>query len=383
MCWVEDPAFSDYFVSDFNDRGRIGIEDVYAQEKQLKALVGHTSQYLDNTRVNRLNQVNFPNITYLREEQGPINRLIMNGFTLTCLQDRKNTSIYIQRAMSVNGTGDSNVILTDKTFGGTRPLEEDWGTVHGGSVIKADGFVYYYDYQNAAFVASTGGGQVDIAKSGKFSKGAYLLTKEMTPDNFVNAAVSKNFDEIHWYTVNDLGETITYVYNFKTKRWAFRMEHAMDFQGAMGRYHYTFKDGQVYLENSGDELTFFDEQQTQSVDFVFNLDPTTVKFYLNLWMQTNVKWDVPFIAIPASLNASTGMLSHLSQSQFKAQEGYITAGYRGDESDPAFEYPQIAYVSGRRLCGYYILHRAEYAGTDKSFLLNAAVNYSVSRPINK
>jgi hypothetical protein len=100
-------------------------------------------------------------------------------------------------------------------------------------------------------------------------------------------------------------------------------------------------------------------------------------------MQTNVKWNVPFISIPASLNASTGMLSHISAEQFKAQEGYLVAGYRKDESDPAFEYAQIAYVNGRRLCGYYILHRAEYTGTDKSFLLNAAVNYSVSRPINK
>jgi hypothetical protein len=381
MCWIEDPAFSDYFVSDFSDYGRIGIDDVYAKEKHLKALVGHTLQYLDNTRVNRLNQVNFPNITYLREEQGSVNKLIMNGFTLTCLQDRKNTSIYIQRTMSVDGVGDSNVILTDKTFGGTRPLEEDWGTVHAGSVIKADNYVYYYDYLNGTFVASTGGGQGDVAKATKFSKGAYLMSTQMTPDSFMCSAVSKNFSEVHFYVENEAEETLSYVYNFVDKRWKFRMNHAMDFQGYVGRYHYTFKDGQIYLENAGDELTFFDTLQTQSVTFVFNANPTATKFFLNLWMQTNVKWNVPFISTPPSLVAPTGMLSHLVADQFGSQEGYIVAPYWGDESDPSFEYPEIAYIEGRRLLGYAIVHRAEYSGTAKSYLLNAAVNYSASSPM--
>lgn len=385
MCWVEDPAFSDYFVSNFSDYGRIGIEDVYAKEKHLKALVGHTQQYLDNTRVNRLNQVSFVNITYLREEQGPINRLIMNGYTLTALQDRKNTSIYIQRTMSVDGSGTSNIVLSNKTFGGTRPLEEDWGTMHAGSVVKADGFVYYYDYLNATFVASTGGGQVDIAKAAKFSKGAYELSQILSGNSFMCAAVSKNFDEIHFYAETNDEEFpfASYVYNFKSKRWSFKMSHQMDFQGATGRYHYTFKNGNIYKENEGQELTFFDSQVSQSVKFVFNVDPTTVKFYLNLWLQSNVYWDVPYIFAPASLNAPSGMLSHLVASQFKAQEGYVVAGYRRDESDPAFAYPQLAYANGRRLCGYYLIHEVAYTGTTKSYLLNAAVNSSVSRPVNK
>jgi len=383
MCWMEDPAFSDYFVSNYSDYGRIGIEDLYAEQKTLKAMIGHTGQYIDNTRVNRMNQVDFENVTYLREEQGSINRIIINGFTLTCLQDRKNTSIYIQRTMSVDGVGGSNIILTDKTFGGVRPLEEDWGTVHSGSVIKADNNVFFYDYINATWVATTGGGQLDVAKKTKFSKGAYDLTQILTPTSFMCAAISKNFSEAHWYAETTDGQKLTYVYNFKDNRWKFKMNHAMDFQSASGQFHYSFLNGALYKENAGTELTFMGNLKQQSVNFVFNLDPTTVKFYLNLWLQTNVLWDVPYISVPPSLNAPTGMLSHLVKEQFKPQEGYIVAGYRKDESDPAFEYPEIAYVEGRRLMGYIIQHNITYSGTTKSYLLNAAVNFGVSMPMNK
>jgi hypothetical protein len=381
MCYVEDPAFSDYFPSTIYDNGRIGIYDINAKEQHLRALVGHTGPYIDNTQVNRINQVDFQNVTYLREDLGGVNKILMNGFTLTCLQDRKNTSIYIQRTMSVDGVGGSNVIITDKVFGGVRPLDEDWGTIHAGSVVKVDNQVYYYDYYNATFVVSTGGGQFDVAKAAKFSKGAYDITQQTSPEDYISASISKNFDEAHFYF--NTAET-TLVYNFKQKRWKYSMNHLMDFQGAISQFHYTFKDGYAYVENAGTELTFMDELQTQSVTFAFNDNPTVQKFYLNLWLQTNVKWDVPSITTNSSLNAPNGMLSHLIASQFKNQEnGYIVAGYRKDESDPAFEYAQIAYVSGRRLMGWWVLHTATYSAPVKSYLLAAAVNYSASFPINQ
>jgi hypothetical protein len=381
MCYVEDPAFSDYFPSTIYDNGRIGIYDINAKEQHLRALVGHTGPYIDNTQVNRINQVDFQNVTYLREDLGGVNKILMNGFTLTCLQDRKNTSIYIQRTMSVDGVGGSNVIITDKVFGGVRPLDEDWGTIHAGSVVKVDNQVYYYDYYNATFVVSTGGGQFDVAKAAKFSKGAYDITQQTSPEDYISASISKNFDEAHFYF--NTAET-TLVYNFKQKRWKYSMNHLMDFQGAISQFHYTFKDGYAYVENAGTELTFMDELRTQSVTFAFNDNPTVQKFYLNLWLQTNVKWDVPSITTNSSLNAPNGMLSHLIASQFKNQEnGYIVAGYRKDESDPAFEYAQIAYVSGRRLMGWWVLHTATYSAPVKSYLLAAAVNYSASFPINQ
>jgi hypothetical protein len=378
MTYIEDPDFSDYFPSRVYDYGRLAIEDVNAKERKFIAAVGHTSQYLDNTRINRLNQVDFQNVKYLREENGPINRIIMNGFTLSCLQDRKNTSIYTQRTMAVNGEGTSNLVLTDRTFSEPRALEQNWGAVHGGSVIVAYGNLYYYDYLNNIFVASTGGGQINLSLTAKFAKGSRELTENFAQwDNKrIFACQKQQFNEVYWAFCNGAGVAFNPEVGF-----CYRTSHEEESVGSIGRYSFSFLEGNIYVDNEGTELNFNGQQKECLVGWTFNVGPNVTKEFLNLWIQSDKRWDVVDIKVNGNINYPD-MQSFLPADLFNAQEGYLVAPYRRDINDPRFTDQGVAYVNGRALRGYAANHIMTYSGEEKALLFNAAVLFMVSNPIN-
>jgi hypothetical protein len=381
MAYIEDPDYSDYFPSRFYDLGRLGVEDVNAKERNFIAAVGHTSQYLDNTRVNRLNQVDFQNVTYLREEEGPITMLLVNGYTLSVLQWRKNTSIYINRELFLNGGGDEGLSLTDRTFSKPRPLQENWGCVHGGTAIVSDGVLYYYDYLNGIFVAAGGNGQINLSLQSSYMKGSKQLQSYLSIDNKLAFSCEKTkYNEVYWTFPNaNAGVAFSKV----IKGFAYTTDHPEECVGNLVNKSYSFLQGNVYADDVGSELNFNGFDKTCFVGFYFNIAPSVVKVPLNLMLQTNKRWLVDPITIPANLNY-TQMESYILPEMFNAQEGYIVAGYRKDYSDPAFEDEDIAYVSGRSLRGYVIFHLLRYGGqpnTEKVYLYGAAVNFYASAPI--
>ena len=102
------------------------------------------------------------------------------GDTLKAFQDKKITSVYIQKAFALNGDGTNNVILSDKTFAGVRPHDDDYGCIHPGSVSKVENNVFFYDFYNAAVVQATQGGLINICEGErKFSVGVRNFTNNI------------------------------------------------------------------------------------------------------------------------------------------------------------------------------------------------------------
>jgi hypothetical protein len=175
--FCEDPHYSDYYISNWNNKGRIALYSPFAKRQHLKSSIYHTNAFIDNTQINGLSRVEFFNNVALKEEQGGINKLIQVGDILKSFQDRKITSVYIQKAFALNGDGTNNVILSDKTFAGIRPHDDDYGTIHAGSVSRVENNVFFYDYYNSAFAVVTAGGVINICEQDKkFSKGVRDLT---------------------------------------------------------------------------------------------------------------------------------------------------------------------------------------------------------------
>jgi hypothetical protein len=175
--FCEDPHYSDFYISNWNNKGRIGLFSPFAKREILKSSVYHTNSFIDNTQINGLSRVEFFNNISLKEEHGSINKLVQIGDILKAFQDRKITSIYIQKAFALNGDGTNNVILSDKTFGGVRPHDDDYGSIHTGSISRVENNVFFYDYFNSAFGVVTASGIVNICEQEKkFSKGVRDLT---------------------------------------------------------------------------------------------------------------------------------------------------------------------------------------------------------------
>lgn len=178
--FCEDPHYSDFYISNWNNKGRLGLFSPFAKQQHLKASIYHTNALIDNTQINGLSRVEFFNNVALKDEHGGINKLIQIGDTLKAFQDKKVTSVYIQKAFALNGDGTNNVILSDKTFAGVRPHDDDYGCIHPGSVSKVENNVFFYDFYNAAVVQATQGGLINICEGErKFSVGIRTFTNNI------------------------------------------------------------------------------------------------------------------------------------------------------------------------------------------------------------
>jgi hypothetical protein len=178
--FCEDPHYSDFYISNWNNKGRLGLYSPFAKQQHLKASIYHTNALIDNTQINGLSRIEFFNNVALKDEHGGINKLIQIGDTLKAFQDKKVTSVYIQKAFALNGDGTNNVILSDKTFAGVRPHDDDYGCIHPGSVSKVENNVFFYDFYNAAVVQATQGGLINICEGErKFSVGIRTFTNNI------------------------------------------------------------------------------------------------------------------------------------------------------------------------------------------------------------
>jgi hypothetical protein len=178
--FCEDPHYSDFYVSNWNNKGRLGLFSPFAKQQHLKASIYHTNALIDNTQINGLSRIEFFNNVALKDEHGGINKLMQIGDTLKAFQDKKVTSVYIQKAFALNGDGTNNVILSDKTFAGVRPHDDDYGCIHPGSVSKVENNVFFYDFYNAAVVQATQGGLINICEGErKFSVGIRNFTNNI------------------------------------------------------------------------------------------------------------------------------------------------------------------------------------------------------------
>lgn len=178
--FCEDPHYSDFYISNWNNKGRVGLFSPFAKQQHLKASIYHTNALIDNTQINGLSRIEFFNNVALKDEHGGINKLIQIGDTLKAFQDKKVTSVYIQKAFALNGDGTNNVILSDKTFAGVRPHDDDYGCIHPGSVSKVENNVFFYDFYNAAVVQATQGGLLNICEGEKkFSVGIRTFTNNI------------------------------------------------------------------------------------------------------------------------------------------------------------------------------------------------------------
>lgn len=364
----EDPQYSDFFVSDTNSLGRIGKSDTDTKRREQVSVICHSKVLVDASNVNRLNVFEFPDRMYLSEEKGQINRMLLSGYTLTCLQDRKNTSVYIQKSMYVQGDGSLGFQNEDKVFASMRSREEDWGTTFGESVILVDGNIHYYDDFNRQWVLSNNSGQVSLSKVKNVNTLITNLTsveplRVMSYENFIHNEVVMAFifDEY----------AIHLSYNKKDENYKTTYLDYVDGFVTFGSNLVGFLDGELYTYNTNAACEFFGTTYEPTLTFVTNNDPTLIKRFVRIGIKTDGLYELSSIKIPANQTYSE-MESYIPSGSFQILEGYSFASYKNDQNSPNFATPTEARILGRPLRGVYATQVITQKSSGKSTIF--AVN---------
>jgi len=166
---IEDPHYSDYWLSDIHQTGRIRIEDPNGKMVNRIAAAIHSGSYIIGTQINGLSTFTFDsnNLEDMNPLYGEITRTYMSGRegkTLKCLQEKKENSIYIQYYPNEVGS-DSSVRVSNKTFASWFDYRSLFGCSDAGATaLLPDGSTIYFDNNAGVFIYSTGNGQVVVSE---------------------------------------------------------------------------------------------------------------------------------------------------------------------------------------------------------------------------
>lgn len=380
---VESENFSDFYPSK-----NIGISTVYAvipngTQKRYEQMVRHGGRYFQGTNTNNLCQFNGGDFVVLNAMYGPINKVVTMGYTLKCLQTKKNTSIYINRSMVFNANGASQLSLTDTVLSDLNVSELDYGCDHPESVCVDDRQVYFFDVNTGTIIQDSANGMFPISdyKAQTYWRNIAENIKNR-PDVYVYSGVD-NFNHYVHFTIEDTAETPliepqTITYHEIENRWKSFMPYHPEYYGSNALVFISFKDGELWEHNSNlvPRNNFFGVQYNTEITPASNVDSSIVKVFNSIAVYANKVFSSPNIGditIPGNGNYPNGMSSRLIASKFRSKEGVFYADYMRDGNTPNMVL-QEALMAGRKLRGEVLIQKLINTDTDKVVLYSVIVS---------
>jgi hypothetical protein len=381
---VESENFSDFYPSN-----NIGISSIYAvipdnKTKRYEQSLRYGGRYFPNTNTNNVCRFNGSDFDVLNTMYGPINKIINIGYTLKCLQTKKNTSIYIDRTMTFNADGEQQIVLTDKVLGVKNPSELDYGCEHPESVVADDRQVYFFDVNTGSVIQDSANGMYPISdyKAKTFWRDLAEKIKN-TPGIYVYGGVD-NFNSYVTFTINDTNETpitedMTLCYHEVENRWKSFQPFIPEYYGSNAMVLVSFKDGELWEHNRLDiaRNNFYGVQYNSEIEVVSNIEYPKVKVFNGIAIYSNKYFYSPNIgdvSVQSNETYLQGMVSRLVKSKFRDKEGVLYADYLRDASTPNSGTQQQALLSGRKLRGEVLIQKLVNDDTDEVVLYSVIIH---------
>lgn len=84
-------------------------------------------------------------------------------------------------------------------------------------------------------------------------------------------------------------DTLSY-YNY-ANGWTSRWSYVPEWMIHMNSNFYTFKNGNLYLHNLNTKRNnFYGQQEISTLSTIFNIEPTTIKKFKNIWLDSSHPW---------------------------------------------------------------------------------------------
>lgn len=308
--YVEDEAFSDYYISSGIDIGRQALK-VTMKQKILNR-VDRGENYLEDTETNRLNIFLSGTAPFdVSNVYGDITGIEEVGEVLKVVQVHKETSVYIGKLTAQQADGSNIIMLTDKVFGGFHRFDEVRGTSYRRSMAVNDRYLYYFDEVTGEFIRSAPNGQIAISK--KYLLQSWFEAKakhlrEYTGHKDVIVAVDNDYDEvIISFVIGSVCETVVFSEKEDEVGWKYFIDLNSNGQSPENMAWYgnsllSFKNGQLYLHNVGALNNFYGEQKGAGIVFISNGDPASQKRLKNIEIRTDKNAWYGSIESEASVN---------------------------------------------------------------------------------
>lgn len=431
---VEEYNYSDVYNSDTVDIGRIGIYDAYAKNERFETMLMHTGKFYELTRVNELHSVELEgNSEFLNKRYGAINRILFKGYTLRCYQDRRTTSVYINKRVIFNADGSEQIVATDRVFSQISESHQEYGCINPESMVVNERYIYFFDAINGVTIRDAANGMIPISEYGmkRYHKelAEYLSAKTVsggittTPiSNFI-PAVYDSYNDEYWFNaqaririsgeIADRYVAETPVFHEASNRWKtflfgqndLSVETLIDYIGTIGMTMVCWENGVPYLMNAGGAKmnNFFGRQYYQKVGVCGNGKAINkMKVYNSLELSTNNNeinktgtrynnningssaimpnyWhSLLGVYIPPTSEYISGMLSSIVPAMFRTKENGLFTYFARDLKTPVDKLDAWKIINGRELRGNCIEITLQNNADYYVYLLSVKINSTLA-----
>ena len=360
---LEDPNFSDFYVSNYSSNGRVNVFAPQAKQLNLPTDIRFSDTYVPNTNINGLTRFYGDAYETYDRNNGSIQKLAVKDNYLVTFQELKTGYIPIaQSIIEDQGTGSqANVAISNKLLNKIRYYAGDYGIgTHPESFARFAGTLYFADPNRGEIIKLTQGLQ-PISMLGMDS---YFANKLSAANISTNAKVIGSYDPrndeyIIAFKFVSGGTNETIAFNEMINRWTTFYSFIPDCGGYIFNQYFTYQNGRMYTHNTNSTYnSFYGSTYPSVVQLTYNQSPMLIKSFIGVIQQGNSVWSAGDITTNLSQHSS------LIAGDFAKKEGVWFASLLRDDTSTG------GLLNGDNLKGNWIKLRLANAATDKIDLLS-------------
>jgi len=373
---LEDPNYSDFYVSNYSSNGRTNIFAPQAKQLNLPTDIRYSDTYVPNTNINGLSRFYGDAFETYDRINGSIQKLAVRDNYLMTFQELKTGYIPLEQSIIEDqGAGNPNVAISTKLLNKIRYFAGDYGVGKNPESVARFAGTFYFADPNRNEILRIRDGIQSVSKIGMDS---YFTSKLSFTKNQTNAKILGTYDPRNneyivsfKYPSGTNQETLAF--NEDINRWTSFYSFIPDFGGYIFNQYITYKAGAMYTHNTNSVYNlFYGIQYSSIVELVYNASPALIKSFLGLMQQANTVWSVPVVPVvpsPVYIETSGGQTSTLLSTDFSKKEGVWFASLLRDIGSPG------GLINGDDLKGNWIKLPLANSSTSKINLLAIDVRH--------
>ena len=336
---IEDYSYSDYYVSDSWDMGRVNIVDENIKRTFRPTTIRYSGVYVPETNINGLSRFDDFNFETYDQKYGSINILHPTDKLLLVGQQLKVGAIGINQDVIYGDAGE--VVSTSRNENKVLSKSIRYYAGEYGMLPESFAFYgnskYFVDAKRGAVLRLGGDGitQISEYKMHNYFTDILMLLDNSNKPYTIKGVYDVRFDE---YVIHILSEDIDIALAFSEQknRWTTYYSYSPDFMVSNGVGLLRFKDGQLYKCNSNPNYNnFLGFQHNSSIRFVSNVEPSKIKVFDFLTQDSTDVWEM------TEATNQYGQITNLVAEDFEDVEGVYKAALLRDENTPNVTLPLI------------------------------------------
>lgn len=266
-------------------------QENYAKERRKAGLI-FSGIYNSRTGTNRLNEFVYSDgITKdLEPNYGSLQKLHTRDTNLVALCESKVFTIMADKDILYSGSGNPQVVASNRVLGQTTPFLGDFGIgLDPSSFASYANRMYFTDRPRGSVIRISTDGITEISESGMSD---FFRDK-------LNSNSSKLIGSYDSYNGQYLLSLDDYSLTFSEdqKGWVSRVSYVPEAGVSVNNIFYTFNQGDIWQHNSVNvnRNNFYNVQYKSYLTTVFNQEPSAIKSFKTINYEGTAGWQVPFI----------------------------------------------------------------------------------------